>query len=173
MRAQEFLTEAHHARLATHKAGRYTVHIDSHFLATTAARNIPLRFISRFINYTFIMIPEIETIPRGKGAYVQDTNSLISIYIRRSNSYPLEFTVETVLSPDMKPTPPFFRRSFPFTPNEYKTDPRTIKAQTKMAKDVEQRGRDAVSRDLEDMPFKPQLINRQQRRALAKQARRK
>ena len=173
MRAADFIIEAHHSRLATHKAGQYTVHIDSHFLVTTAARNIPLKFISRFINYTFIMIPEIETIPRGQGAYVQDTNSLISIYIRRSKSYPLEFTVETVLSPGMKPTPPFFRRSFPFSPDEHKTDPRTAKAQAKMAKDIEQRGRDAVSQDLEDMPIKPHLMNRQQRRALAKQRRRK
>jgi hypothetical protein len=170
MRATEFLTEAHHSRLFTQKMGKWNVHFDSHFLVTVSARNISLPFVSHMISYIFYNLDDIETIPRGKGAYIQDTNTLISVYIKRSNSYPTDFTIETVLSPDMKPTPPLFRRSFPAAPKSLKDKPHDRKMQDKIRKDVEQKGRDKVSQDLSDIGFKPQLLNRANRRTLSKLA---
>lgn len=164
MRANEFITEAHHHRVLTHKIGKWTVHFDSHLMATIPARDIPLEFAIYMINYVFWNIPDIDTIPRGKGAYIQDTNSLVSIYIKRSQSYPTEFTVETILAPSMKPTPPLFRRPVPPNPKFSQDNKKQKEKMAKFKKDAEERGRDAVSQDLSQSMDNFKKLNRKQRR---------
>ena len=123
MRAQEFITEAHHHRIASQELGQWTVHIDSHALVTIADRDIQLGDVINILTFACKYVPELKTIPRGKGAYFQDTNSLVSIYIRRSEHYPNELTLETVLGPKMAPSPPLFRRSVPPTPRDLQDTP--------------------------------------------------
>ena len=185
MRASEFVTEtAHHSRMYTAPVGKWNVHIDTHQIVTAAARNIPASVASNIIRYAFTKVPDIETIPRGKGAFFQDTNTLISIYIFRSKNYPNEFTVETILSPEMKISPPYFRAAVPPTGL---TDPPGVQAgQEFIRQQVQARGRDAVSQDMELMKPKfdaylkrqekiqdmldayPHPTNRAERRALVK-----
>ena len=184
MKIQDII-EAHHSRLITHQMGDWTVHFDSHLMATIPDRRIPLADVVNIISYACLLVPELKTIPRGKGAYFQDTNTLISIYIRRNQHYPNELTVETVLSPDMRPTPPLFRRSVP--PHDMKVPKGHDKMMDYYHKKSQQYGRDAVSQDLENQKFgqnqtdlRPEMLspealdvlrsrlNREQRRTLDK-----
>lgn len=177
MRATEFTTEAHHYRMATQQIGLWTVHIDSHAFVTIADRDIPLGDVVNILTFACKYVPELSTIPRGKGAYFQDTNTLVSIYIKRSANYPNELTLETVLGPNMKPSAPLFRRPVP--PHDM-PDNSTIKAgKAAMRRRTQSSGRDAVSQDIEGLmpaiktntnriaPAEVPL-NRQQRRALNK-----
>ena len=173
MKITEVISEAHHGRLTTEKIGKWTVHLDSHAIATLPVRHVDMRDFVNILNYAFKYIPELDTIPRGKGAYFQDTNTLVSIYIRRSSSYPNEFTVETVLSPDMRPTPPLFRRPIPS--HDLVAIPGIKDTEEVIRKDAAARGRDAIAQDLEtastqkSQPNDPmdnfEPVNRQQRRA--------
>lgn len=179
MRANEFVTEAHHYRMITQKMGPWTVHIDSHAFVTVADRGIGLADVVNILSFACFNVPELKTIPRGKGAYFQDTNTLISLYIKRSDHYPNELTLETVLSPDMRPTPPLFRRSVPAHTIQ---EPANVTAgQANMQKRIQAVGRDAVSQDVESMmpavnakinqpqaAEPPAALNREQRRAWAK-----
>jgi hypothetical protein len=191
MKITEIITEAHHSRLVTHKMGDWTVHFDSHLMATIPDRQIPLEDVVNITTYACLRYAdELRTIPRGKGAYFQDTNTLISIYIRRNQHYPNEITVETVLSPDMKPTPPLFRRPIPS--HGLTIDKQHQKTMDYYRQQTQARGRDAVSQDLETAKFgqgpremKPELMskeeldimrqkmNREQRRMLDKYLRKK
>lgn len=188
MKVKDIITEAHHSILITEKIGKWTVHIDSHALASIPERNVSLGDVVNILNFFCKYVPEIDTIPRGKGAYVQDTNTLISLYIRRSKNYPTELILETVLSPSMKPSPPLFRRSVPPTPDDMKDSPELKSTMAATRRQTLTRGRDAVSQDLETLKPKinamklskqydsPQSnseppLNREQRRAMAKMMR--
>ena len=177
MRAREFVTEAHHYRMATQQMGPWTVHIDSHAFVTMADRSISPGDVVNMLSFACRSVPEIKTIPRGKGAYFQDTNTMISIYIKRSDSYPNELTLETVLPPEMAPTPPLFRRPVP--PHDMRDTPLIKSGQQAMRQKIQSVGRDAVSQDVESMmpamqasmnqpPAPDAPLNREQRRAWSK-----
>ena len=178
MRADEFLNEAHHHRIITRQIGTWTVHIDTHLIATIADRDIVVGDVVNILSFACRYVPELKTIPLGKGAYFQDTNTLVSLYLKRSQHYPNEITLETVLSPTQAPTPPLFRRS---VPQHDMPDTPKIKAGKEMMRQYTQTlGRDAVSQDLETLAPKinakqyytaPETevpLNREQRRALNK-----
>ena len=143
MRANEFITEAHHSILKTMTIGQWRVLIDSHAVVSMAARNVSPITFSNIITYACIYPDVAATIPIGKGAYVQDTNTLVSVYLHRLSEN--EIRVETVLGPDMKPKPPLFRRSVPNT-NNVKLDPKFLNGQNKLAQDIQQYGRDDISK---------------------------
>lgn len=179
MRAQEFVTEAHHHRIGSQEIGQWTVHIDSHALVTIADRDIQLGDVVNILTFACKYVPELKTIPRGRGAYFQDTNTLVSVYIRRSEHYPNELTLETVLSPNMKPSAPLFRRPVPPTPQDMQDTPALKAQKAAMRRDTQAQGRDAVSQDIEGMmpdirayAARPRSaeapLNREQRRALNK-----
>ena len=187
MKIKEVVTEAHHSRLISKKIGEWTVHLDSHLMATIPARRIPLEDVVNIIDYACLEVPELKTIPRGKGAYFQDTNTNLSIYIRRNQHYPDQITIETVLSPDMTPSPPLFRRAVPA--HDFKFNKKHQERMDYYYQQAQERGRDAVSQDLETAVLnrdkKPeemspeeidnfrQTLNREQRRALDKRLRKK
>lgn len=172
MRAYEFLTEAYHSRLATIKIDKWTVHIDSHAFISHVARDIPLGVFTKIITHVcFAAAKELEKVPRGTGVFIQDTNTKISIYVRKSSSYPLDLTVETVLSPTMIPKEPLIKISVP--PSKIKELPGVIKSSNVLKKDIEARGRDDVARDLTTAKREAPNMNREQRRAFKKQMRTK
>ena len=143
MRASEFITEAHHSILKTMTIGSWRVLIDSHAVVSMTARNVSPITFSNIITYSCIYPDVAATIPIGKGAYVQDTNSVVSVYLHRLSEN--EIRLETELGPDMKPKPPLFRRSVPNT-NNVKLDPKFLNGQSKLAQDIQQYGRDDISK---------------------------
>jgi hypothetical protein len=165
MKINEILTEAHHSIMASFPAGAWKVEIDSHAMVSQVDRNIPLHKFTSIITYMCSLPDVLPTIPVGRGAYFQDTNTRISVYVTRTADKTVR--VETVLSPDMKPKAPLFRRPVPdWQPKGYKPD-----NLTPMQADIKARGRDAVSQDLEQLrPLMP--VNRAQRRQFAKTMRR-
>ena len=174
MRARAFTTEAHHYRMITGSMGPWTVHIDSHAFVTVADRGIKLADVVNILTFACLRVPELKTIPLGKGAYFQDTNTLISLYLKRSDHYPNEITLETVLSPDMRPTPPLFRRAV--LSHNIKEPKHVTSGQQAMRQKIQSVGRDAVSQDVESMMpafnAKTNALgipqNREERRALDK-----
>jgi len=179
MRAREFTTEAHHYRMATQKMGNWKVHLDSHAVVTMADRDIDSGSVINILGFACRNVPELGTIPLGKGAYFQDTNTLISLYLKRSDHYPDEITLETVLSPDMRPTPPLFRRPVPPAPRDMQDNALVRANKQAMKQKTQARGRDAVSQDIESMmptlkasmnqpPAPDAPLNREQRRAWSK-----
>lgn len=165
MKIKEIIFEAHHSIIATFPSSKWKVEIDSHAMVSQVDRNIPLHQFTNMITYMCSLPDVLPTIPVGRGAYFQDTNTRVSIYVTRTADKTVR--VETVLSPTMKPKAPLFRRPVPaWTPKGYKPDDYGT-----MQADIQARGRDAVSQDLEQIkPFMP--VNRQQRRQFAKQMRR-
>lgn len=149
MRASEFITEAHHSRMLTWKLGTWTVHIDSHAFVSLPERDIALHDFVNILTFACKYVPELKDIPRGKGAYFQDTNTLVSLYLRRSQHYPSEITVETALGPNMKPKPPLFRRSVP--PPDYQDTDDMKRTAVSMRDRTMTHGRDKVSQDIEDL----------------------
>ena len=187
MKIKEVIAEAHHSRLVSSKIGEWTVHVDSHLIASAAARRIPLEDVGNMVTYACLAVPELKTIPRGKGAYFQDTNTNLSIYIRRNQHYPDQITIETVLSPEMTPTPPLFRRAVPA--HNLKVNKRNQTNLDYYHRQAQERGRDAVSQDLEtamlsrgkkpedmspeELDILRRPMNREQRRSLDKYLRKK
>ena len=176
MRAREFTTEAHHYRMTTQRMGYWKVHLDSHAVVTIADREIDSGSVMNILEFACRNVPELKTIPLGKGAYFQDTNTLISLYLKRSDHYPDEITLETVLSSDMRPTPPLFRRSVPPTPRNMQDTARMKANKQAMKQKTQALGRDVVSQDIESMmpdlkaamnqpPAPDAPLNREQRRA--------
>jgi hypothetical protein len=165
MKVREILNEAHHSIIATFPAGPWKVEIDSHAIVSQVDRNIPLSAFTAMITYMCSLPDVLPTIPVGRGAYFQDINTRISIYVTRTADKTVR--VETVLSPTMAPKAPLFRRSVPaWQPKDRQPDDLTP-----MRADIKARGRDAVSQDLEQLkPLMP--VNREQRRQFAKQMRR-
>ena len=165
MKVHEILLEAHHSILTTFPAGPWKVEIDSHATVSLADRNIPLHKFTAMITYMCSLPDVLPTVPVGRGAYFQDTNTRISIYVTRTADKTVR--VETVLSPTMAPKAPLFRRPVPdWQPKGRK--PNDLPA---MQADIKARGRDAVSQDLEQLrPLMP--VNREQRRQFAKKMRR-
>jgi len=169
MRASEFITEAHHSILKTMTIGPWSVQIDTHAVVSMASRGISPIDFSNIITYACIYPDVAATIPLGKGAYVQDTNTLVSVYLHRLSEN--EIRVETVLGPDMKPKPPMFRRPVPNTINK-NVGAKFQQSQDKMAQAVQKYGRDAVSQEMSN--YAPLLsMNRADRRALMRSAKRK
>lgn len=168
MRASEFITEAHHSILKTMTIGSWRVLIDSHAVVSMAARKVSPIDFSNIITYACIYPDIAATIPLGKGAYVQDINTMISVYLHRLSDN--EIRVETVLGPDMKPKPPLFRRSVPNI--NKKVDAKFQQGQDKMAQDIQQHGRDAISQKISTLA--PVLsMNRADRRAFDRYTKRK
>ena len=165
MKVHEILNEAHHSILTSFLAGPWKVEIDSHALVSRAERNIPLHTFTAIITYMCSLPDVLPTIPVGRGAYFQDTNTRISIYVTRTADKTVR--VETVLSPSMRPKAPLFRRPVPaWQPKVHKPDDLAP-----MQADIKARGRDAVSQDLEQLkPLMP--VNREQRRQFDKIMRR-
>ena len=160
MRATEFVTEAHHSILKVMQMGQWRVHIDSHAMVSAAARGVDAADFSNIISYATHIPNTLSTIPVGKGAYFQDVNTMISVYIHRLGQD--ELRVETVLGPDMSPKPPMFRRPVPA--HNLKVEPSLKQAQAAMRKQTQQHGRDYVSQKLADV--KPIInMNRADRRA--------
>lgn len=147
MRSCEFISEAHHSILATRQIGPWNVHIDTHAIASQASRGIDLADFTNIITHACFLPNTLNTIPVGKGAYFQDLNTRISIYIYRLGND--ELRIETVLGPDMKPKPPMFRRAVPS--HNIKIDPRVNPAQNAVAQVAQQHGRDYVSQHLSDL----------------------
>jgi hypothetical protein len=166
MKIQEILTEAHHSILVTMPIGPWKVQIDTHAYATLPARDIPLENFTNMISYMCYLPDVLPTIPVGRGAYFQDTNTAISIYVTRVANNVIR--VETVLDRTMKPKQPLFRRSVPapdmknIKPVDYGSIRDAVKTQ----------GRDAVSQDMEKnlQPLMP--VNRAERRKFSKVMRR-
>jgi hypothetical protein len=166
MRAKEFINEAYHSKLVTSKIGDWNVHVDSHAFVSHVDRNITLGVFTNIITSACLMAsPELEKIPRGTGAFIQDINTKISIYVSKSKSFPRDITVETVLSPTMTPKEPVIRIDAP--PNTIKELPRTVKATSALKKDIQAKGRDEVAQTL----IAPPPMNREQRRAWKKKMR--
>jgi len=186
MRAKEFLTEAYHSRIGTVNIGKWTVHIDSHVFVSSVARDIPFGVLTNIITSACLIAEqELDKVPRGTGTFIQDINTKISIYVRKSSSYPLSLTVETVLAPNMTPKEPLIKIDVP--PSTIKELPHMSKANIQpLHKEIEKRGRDAVAQELDSLLAKkreqrrnedePELyslppMNREQRRAWAKKMR--
>ena len=168
MRASEFITEAHHSIMKTMTIGSWRVLIDSHAVVSMTARNVSPITFSNIITYACIYPDVAATIPIGKGAYVQDTNTLVSVYLYRLSEN--EIRVETVLGPDMKPKSPMFRRPIPSTTR--KTSPIMQQNLDYMARQAQQYGRDAVSQKLATIaPYSN--LNRADRRAFNRVVKRK
>lgn len=169
MRANEFITEAHHSILYTMSLGPWRVLVDSHAVVSMVARNVSLIDFSNIITYACVYPDVAATIPLGKGAYVQDINTMVSIYLHRLSEN--EIRVETVLGPDMKPKPPLFRRSVPNTGNK-KIQPKFQQMQAKLAQDIQLHGRDAISQKISAVaPLSS--MNRADRRAFDRFRKRK
>ena len=143
MRASEFITEAHHGILKTVTVGPWSVQIDTHAAVSLASRGVSPSTFTDIVTYACSSPNIVDTIPIGKGAYFQDVNTMVSIYLHRLSQN--EIRVETVLGPDMKPKPPLFRRSVPNT-NNVKLDPKFLNGQNKLAQDIQQYGRDDISK---------------------------
>jgi hypothetical protein len=169
MKIQEILTEAHHGVLMTLPFGPWQVQIDSHAYATIPHRGIPLESFVGIVSYMCSLPDVLPTIPVGKGAYFQDTNTAISIYVTRVADDTVR--VETVLDRTMKPKQPLFRRPVPhWSPNPAKKRV-TDKTMQAIQKTTQQRGRDAVAQDAELIqPLT--VMNRAQRREFEKKLRR-
>lgn len=172
MRASEFITEAHHSILKTITIGAWKVQIDSHAFVSMTARGVsPLDF-SNIVTYACIYPDIVDTIPIGKGAYFQDVNTMISVYLHRLGER--EIRVETVLGPDMKPKPPMFRRPVPI--NKMALDPKIKQGQEWMAKRINQQGpegRDNVSKEIETDIAPIMNLNRADRREFMRKLKRK
>lgn len=172
MRANEFIVEAHHSIMKIITIGKWKVHLDSHAFVSMAARGISILDFSNIVTYACIFPDIVATIPIGKGAYFQDTNTMISVYLYRLGEN--EIRVETVLGPDMKPKPPMFRRPVPV--NTKKEDPKIKQGQERMAKRIQQYGpdgRDIVSKEIETDVTPWLNLGRAERRALNRKLKRK
>jgi hypothetical protein len=164
MRFKEIISEAHHSILSTTRIGPWNVQFDSHAFVTIADRNIPPEQYTNIVTYMCFLPDVLPTIPVGRGAYFQDTNTKISVYVTRVSVDTVR--VETVLGPDMPPKPPLFRRPVP--PSSVKHKKLDL---SRLRADTQARGRDAVSQDMEKLqPMVPR--NREERRRLDKAMRR-
>ena len=165
MRASEFITEAHHGILKTVTVGPWSVQIDTHATVSMASRGVSPSTFSDIVTYACSSPNIVDTIPIGKGAYFQDVNTMVSVYLHRLSEN--EIRVETVLGPDMKPKPPMFRRPIPSTTRK----PSAImqKNLNYMAQQAQELGRDAVSQKLATISN----LNRADRRALKRSSKRK
>lgn len=166
MKSYEFLKEAHHSIVATSKIGPWNVQIDSHAMVTLPERDISVATFSNIITHMCFMPNLLDSIPIGRGAYFQDTNSLVSLYLTRVGGDTIR--VETALSPDMKPKPPLFRRPVPVS--TIKSSKKDKEAAKLIRAKTLSHGRDAVSQDFEKNMSTP--LNREQRRSMQKRIRR-
>jgi hypothetical protein len=166
MKVSDIITEAHHSIMATRTIGQWTVQIDSHAFVSAIDRNVPMEVFSSMISYMCFLPDVLPTIPVGRGAYFQDTNTKISLYVTRIANNTIR--IDTVLAPTMKPKAPLFRREIPamkLKPSQKPMDTSQLRSKTKTL------GRDAVSQDIEQLtPLLP--ANREQRRLFAKKMRR-
>lgn len=168
MKITEIVLEAHHYVHKTIQIGSWTVHLDSHAIVSAAHRNVPFEVLTNIISYLCFMPDVLPTFPVGRGAYFQDTNTLVSIFVKRISEN--DVRIETVLGSDMKPKPPLFRRP---VPANTKSAPANLKQIEKhLHKASQEQGRDAVSQDIESGAHFAKNLNREQRRRLEKIQRR-
>jgi len=167
MKISELLCEAHHSLFHTQEIGPWKVLIDSHFIVSLAHKGVRLEDASHILAYSCVLPDVWQTVPIGKGAYFQDANTWISLYIKRIG--PNELRLETVLPPSEKPKPPMFRRLVP--KSTYTIKPKDQKMISQMGAETKLRGRDAVSQEIENLLNTP--MNREQRRRLEKRLRTK
>ncbi len=168
MKILEIIQEAHHSIINTIKMGRWTVHLDSHAMVSVAHKGVSLEHFSNIISYSCFLPNVYETVPIGKGVFFQDVNTMISIYVHRLAEN--ELRVETVLPPSEIPKPPMFRRPVPIT--DQKPTSKITKSMNAMRAASQERGRDAVSQDLEKLAPIYQNLNREERRKMYKMMRR-
>jgi hypothetical protein len=168
MRAKEITQKpkAHHSILMTLPCGAWKAQLDSHAYVTIPYRGIPLEKFVNIINHMCAYPDVLPTIPIGRGAYFQDTNSKISVYVTRISTDTIR--IETVLDPSMRPKPPLFRRPVPaWQPTGKRLDPAVAKS---LQAQTQAQGRDAASQQAELMkPLIP--VNRAERRALSRAVR--
>jgi len=159
---------AHHSVMHTITVGPWQVQLDTHALASRVdpQRSVPQHVFVNIMNSACNTPGTLDTIPIGRGAFFQDTTTRVSLYFKRLDQHTLR--LETVLGAGQQPKPPLFRR--PVTP--WQPPPRIVQQQQaidqQLAQQVQQRGRDSLSQDLEQA--KPYLdtynsMNRQDRRA--------
>jgi hypothetical protein len=167
MKITEIISEAHHSIISKTKIGPWTVHLDSHAMVSVAHKGVPLEDFSNIVTYSCLSPDVYQRVPIGKGVFFQDVNTMISIYVTRLSETDLR--VETVLPKSEIPKPPMFRRPVPFhgmkRPKEVNSALNAIRA------DSLDRGRDAVSQDMEKSATSMANLNRQQRREFDKQMR--
>jgi hypothetical protein len=163
MKIQEVIQEAHHSIVKTITIDPWSLQVDSHAIATAADRSIPLHTLTNIVSFACAIPGLFDTVPVGRGAYFQDTNTGISVYIHRLSDRVLRW--ETVLSPGMRPKPPLFRRPVPASQLKPQAD--VDRNQARMRQQTQQRGRDSVSQDLAQVSPLLQL-NRADRRALGR-----
>lgn len=170
MRASDFITEAHHYILSTHQMGEWEVQISSHATVSIPDRSRDTDILS-IANYVCTHPSGLESIRRGAGACFYDTNSRVAIWLDRSPSRPRVLTLATVFKPGFHLPKPVFEITVPDT--RMPDDPKLKQVIDFMDKEVKNRGRDAVSQDLESiarfMKWQDNQISqmsRQQRRAV-------
>lgn len=166
MKITEIINEAHHSIAGTFKIGPWTIYFDSHALVSVAHKEVSLADFTNIVSYSCTLPDVYPTIPIGKGAYFQDVNTMISIYVTRLSRF--ELRVETVLPKTQIPKPPMFRRPVP--PASFKDNKRVGATLASLKADSLVRGRDAVSQDMEKNLATPK--NRAERRQLDKLMRR-
>jgi len=159
---------AHHSVMTTITVGPWQVQLDTHALASRVdpQRSVPQHEFVAIMNSACNTPGTLDTIPIGRGAFFQDTNTRVSLYFKRLDQHTLR--LETVLGAGQQPKPPLFRRPVtPWQPNAQRVQ-RQQAIDQQLAQQVQQRGRDSLSQDLEQA--KPSLdmyqsLNRAERRA--------
>jgi hypothetical protein len=171
MKVREIINEAHHSIIATMEIGDWILDIDSHYIATIADRSnkVNAKEVTSIISFACLYSEELKKLPRGTGAFVQDTVSNISIFLHRYKNQPNRLRLETVLTPDMTPKDRIIRITVPST--NTKMSRKDIKNIERVRMDTQLRGRDSVSQDYEnnkDVIDAMSTMDRNQRRVLKK-----
>ena len=168
MKINEILKEAHHSIIGTLVIGDWILDIDSHFEVSLADRShiLNAKEVSSIITYACLYAEGLKSVKRGTGVFVQDTNSKISIYLRKYKNQPNRLVLETVLEPDMKPTEPVIRIAVPVS--DTKMRKKDIDNIANMRKHTQEFGRDSVSQDIERNTNLMKGMNRHDRRAFKK-----
>jgi len=178
MRASEFITEAHHFIIDQWKSGEWTVKLSSHAVVSLPERGQKTD-IYTIVDFICKQTTGPKNIQKGKGACFYDTTSKNALWISRSKAYPWEITVETLFGPEMKLPQPLFYVDVPnsIRQDNDPMDPHINKILDLIGNQVKDRGRDAVSAELETigkfLKWRDEQVaqqTRQQRRAVERRA---
>lgn len=166
MRAFEFITEAHHHIYKVVQVGPWAVHFDSHAEASRIDRQVSQHDVNNILIHACNQPETLSTIPQGRGAYYQDVNTRVSLYLHRLGPDSIRF--ETVLDASLTPNPPMFRRAVP--PHGQKPSVKSRNMDAALRDYTQKKGRDALSQAMQNTQDAPPL-NREQRRMLDKKFR--
>jgi hypothetical protein len=170
MKINEIISEAHHSIYQSIGIGHWIVDIDTHFIVTLTDRSDVLNPKEVFNIITHACLSEeLQKIPRGTGAFVQDVVSKISVYLYRYKNKPNRLRLETVLTPDMIPKDPIIH--IYVIPDDYTISARDVKRMDRARSTVRSMGRDAISQDLEqdkNIMHTMSQMSRNERRAFKK-----